>query len=49
MVVQAKIWGNLVGDLFFKENEKQVFFVYNDEFLNKGLEIAPVLMPTTSR
>lgn len=49
MVVQAKIWGNLVGDLFFKEDEKQVFFVYNDEFLNKGLEIAPVLMPTTSR
>jgi serine/threonine-protein kinase HipA len=49
MVVQAKIWGNLVGDLFFKEDEKQVFFVYNDEFLNKGLEIAPILMPINSR
>lgn len=49
MVVQAKIWGEVVGELFFKEDSRQIFFTYNQEFLNKGLEISPILMPTNSR
>ena len=49
MVVQAKIWGEIVGELFFKEDTGQIFFTYNQEFLKKGLEIAPILMPTNSR
>lgn len=49
MVVQAKIWGEVVGELFFKEDSRQIFFTYDSEFLKKGLEISPVLMPTGSR
>ena len=49
MVVQAKIWGEIVGELYFKEGNEQIFFTYNQEFINKGLEISPILMPTTSR
>lgn len=49
MVVQAKIWGEIVGELFFKEDIRQIFFTYNSEFLKKGLEISPILMPTHSR
>ena len=49
MVVQAKIWGEIVGELFFKENTGQIFFTYNQEFLKKGLEISPILMPVNSR
>ena len=49
MVVQAKIWGEIVGELFLKEDTGQIFFTYNQEFLKKGLEIAPILMPTNSR
>lgn len=49
MVVQAKIWGEIVGELFYKEDIGQIFFTYNQDFLKKGLEIAPILMPTNSR
>lgn len=49
MVVQAKIWGEIVGELFLKEDIRQIFFTYDSEFLKKGIEISPILMPTTSR
>ena len=49
MVVQAKIWGEIVGELFFKEETRQIFFTYDSEFLKKGIEISPILMPTDSR
>lgn len=49
MVVQAKIWGEVVGELFFKEDTRQIFFTYNSEFLKRGLEISPILMPTNSK
>jgi hypothetical protein len=49
MVVQAKLWGESVGELFYEEKRNQVFFKYKDTFLNKGLEISPILMPTNSK
>lgn len=49
MVVQAKIWGEIVGEIFLKEKTGKIFFTYNQEFLKKGLEIAPILMPINSR
>ncbi len=48
-ILQVSLWGKLAGDLLFDESQNQIYFRYNKEFLNSGLDIAPILMPLSGR
>lgn len=39
------LWNNQVGAIAWDENRKVGFFQYTPEFVQKGLEVAPLIMP----
>lgn len=45
MIIDVSIWDNFVGALLWDENKNIAVFQYSPKFINKGLEIAPILMP----
>ncbi len=45
MVLKVNIWGNLVGSLFWDAEKGMAIFEYNGDFINKGLDVSPLLMP----
>jgi len=42
------IWDELVGAIAWNENTQTASFEYDSKFLTKGLELSPLMMPTTS-
>lgn len=47
--VEVKLWGHKVGALQWNEQLKCASFEYSSEFMNKGVEIAPLTMPLVQR
>ncbi len=47
--VQVNLWGNFVGALALDENSNIATFEYAPEWIQKGIEIAPIRMPLSSR
>ena len=41
-VLKVMIWGMEAGRLYWNKERKRAFFTYNQEFLSKGLDIAPL-------
>lgn len=48
-ILEVVLWDKSVGNLFFDTNLSQAFFRYNKDFLNGNLDIAPLLMPISSK
>ena len=51
MVTTAEVhlWGELVGIALWNEQSGNASFQYTPEFINKGIEISPILMPLSDR
>jgi len=49
MFIEAKIYNQLIGVLYFDKNTKRILFEYDKDFIKKGLEISPILMPLSQR
>lgn len=47
-VVMVKLWGMPVGYLSWDKKSEVAFFEYDPEFLDKGLDIAPLTMSVSS-
>ena len=43
MIVEVKLWNTIVGYLS-NDNENNIFFTYDDSFVNRGIEISPITM-----
>ena len=51
MVTTAEVylWGELVGVVLWDEKKGFASFQYTPEFINKGIEVSPILMPLSDR
>ena len=51
MVTTAEVylWGELVGVVLWNEQSGYASFQYTPEFINKGIEVSPILMPLSDR
>ena len=43
MIVEVKLWGTLVGYLS-SDKDNNIYFTYDESFINKGIEISPIMM-----
>ena len=41
-VLRVIIWGMEVGQLYWHEKQRRAYFTYSQDFLSKGLDIAPL-------
>lgn len=41
-IVRIMLWGKEVGSLYWDDRRKQSVFTYHPEFLNEGVDIAPL-------
>ena len=48
-LAEVRLWGELVGALMYDPASKISTFEYAPEWVNKGIEIAPLRMPLSSR
>lgn len=48
-LAEVHCWGHLVGALAYDPNTKISLFEYAPEWLNKGIEIAPIYMPLSTQ
>ncbi len=46
---QINLWGKFVGALALEENSNFATFEYTPEWIQKGIEIAPIRMPLSSQ
>lgn len=44
MIAEAKLWGTLVGYLA-NDGENNIYFTYDPSFIERGIEISPIMMP----
>lgn len=51
MVTTAEVhlWGDLIGVALWNEQGGYASFQYTPEFINKGIEVSPILMPLSDR
>ena len=51
MVTTAEVhlWGELIGVALWNEQGGYASFQYTPEFINKGIEVSPILMPLSDR
>ena len=45
LIVNVKLWGKDVGALLWDKDKGVASFQYEDRFLRRGLDIAPIIMP----
>ena len=48
MIAEVKLWDMLVGTLSLHTDRRTSIFRFDSDFIKKGLDIAPVLMPLKS-
>ncbi len=48
-LAHVKIWGKMVGYLFWREDNQTATFEYTPEFKRLGLDLSPIVMPLTSQ
>jgi len=48
-LAEVRLWGELVGALLYDPTSKMSTFEYAPEWISKGIEIAPLRMPLSSR
>lgn len=48
-LAHVKIWGEMVGYLFWREDNQTATFEYTPEFKRLGLDLSPIVMPLTSQ
>lgn len=44
MIAEVKLWGTLVGYLA-NDGENNIYFTYDPSFIERGIEISPIMMP----
>lgn len=42
---EIKLWGKVIAAISMEEGSPYVYFRYNDDFLNSGIELSPIMMP----
>ena len=48
-LAHVKIWGEMVGYLFWREDNQTATFEYTPEFKKLRLDLSPIVMPLTSQ
>lgn len=48
-LLEVHIWGNLVGVLVWNETKKTSTFEYANSFIRKGMELSPIINPTSKK
>lgn len=48
-LAHVKMWGEMVGYLFWREDNQIATFEYTPEFKKLGLDLSPIVMPLTSQ
>ena len=43
------LWGTTVGYFHLEEGAKYVSFEYDKDFVSRGIEISPLMMPLSNR
>ena len=44
MIAEVKLWGSTVGYLA-NDEDNTVYFTYDPDFIARGIEISPIVMP----
>lgn len=47
--VDVYLWGELIGVAMWNEPRGYASFQYTPEFINKGIEVSPIVMPLSNR
>lgn len=47
-IINIVLWGETVGQMYWDKSTKKAIFQYDDTFIKKGLDIAPITMSTRS-
>ena len=45
MIAEVRLWDMLVGTLSLNKDKRTSVFRFDSDFVKKGLDIAPILMP----
>lgn len=48
-VAEVRLWGRLIGAVAIAEGSAHAAFQYDPEFAQSGIEVAPIVMPTSDR
>lgn len=49
MNVKVFLWGELVGVLYYDEISNECLFQYDADFIKKGVQISPIIMPLSNK
>lgn len=45
----VNLWGRTIGAVALEDKTVTATFVYDSAFINSGIEVAPLMMPLSSR
>ena len=48
-IAEVKIWGSTIGAVVLEDNQRAASFEYDPAFARSGIEVAPLMMPLSSR
>lgn len=48
-IAEVKIWGSTIGAVVLEDNQPAASFEYDPAFARSGIEVAPLMMPLSSR
>lgn len=48
-IAEVKIWGSTIGAVVLEDNQRTASFEYDPAFARSGIEVAPLMMPLSSR
>ncbi|MGD8912092.1 MAG: HipA domain-containing protein [Candidatus Thiodiazotropha sp.] len=48
-LAEVRLWGRTIGAVSLADGEKTALFEFDPAFVNSGIEVAPIMMPLSSR
>jgi serine/threonine-protein kinase HipA len=48
-LANVRLWGSQIGAVLLEDDERTATFQYADDFVRSGIEVAPIMMPLSSR
>lgn len=48
-VAKVRLWGTIIGYFYLNESIGYISFEYDENFLNMGIEVSPIMMPLSNR
>src|SRR5690606_20141321 len=45
IVAEVRLWGKRIGAVSIDTDSPYVYFRYDDDFLNSGINLSPIMMP----